>query len=223
MVALWAPGSAAFASKRVPALVLSIAGLRFGLMGVYQLSSDHAWEVRPAWSASGSRRSPPTLPTRPEYEDVFKRACPARPARRRPGGDQGAYAEQIARGSTRDRVRRAALEELVLAAEDRETESSANTFMIVSASNSPTESTVRLSGLLRRSIGTVSVTTIPAMSEPWNSSSARCRRGRGREDPRVFRALLLQHLDVLQQRAAGHDHVVADDRDLVLTRPAICR
>ena len=53
-----------------------------------------------------------------------------------------------------------------------ETESSANTFMIVSASSSPTDSTRRLSGLFRTSIGTVSVTTMPPSSAFLNRSSA---------------------------------------------------
>ena len=46
-----------------------------------------------------------------------------------------------------------------------ETESSANTFMIVSASSGATVSTVMLSGFAIGSIGTVSVTTIPAKPE----------------------------------------------------------
>ena len=41
---MWAPASAAFASKLVPALVLAIAGLRFLVTGVYQLTSSEAWE-----------------------------------------------------------------------------------------------------------------------------------------------------------------------------------
>src|SRR5581483_4224972 len=53
-----------------------------------------------------------------------------------------------------------------------ETESSANTFMIVSASRPEIGSTVMLSGRRRGSIGTVSVTTMPARSAAANRSSA---------------------------------------------------
>ena len=43
-VAVWIPASGAALSKLVPALVLTTAGLRFLVTGVYQLSGDHGWE-----------------------------------------------------------------------------------------------------------------------------------------------------------------------------------
>jgi succinate-acetate transporter protein len=43
-VAMWAPASAATASKLVPALVLATAGLRFLVTGLYQLTGVEAWE-----------------------------------------------------------------------------------------------------------------------------------------------------------------------------------
>ena len=94
---MWAPASAAAASKLVPALVLSTAGLRFVVTGLYQLTSSEAWEdaagviglllacfaVYAAYAA--------------EFEDVLKR--PLLPLGRRGKGEravQGTYAEQIA-------------------------------------------------------------------------------------------------------------------------------
>jgi succinate-acetate transporter protein len=96
-VAMWAPASAAFASKLIPALVLSIAGLRFLVTGLYQLTSNEAWEdtagviglllagfaIYAAYAA--------------ELEDVLKR--PVLPLGRRGRGESavtGTYAEQIA-------------------------------------------------------------------------------------------------------------------------------
>ena len=43
-VALWAPASSALASKLVPALVLATAGFGFLVTGLYQLTSNEAWE-----------------------------------------------------------------------------------------------------------------------------------------------------------------------------------
>jgi uncharacterized protein len=43
-VTIWVPGSAAAATKLVPALILTIAGLRFALTGVYQLTAAPGWE-----------------------------------------------------------------------------------------------------------------------------------------------------------------------------------
>ena len=97
MVAIWAPASAALSSKLVPALVLATAGLRFGLMGIYQLSADEVWEdaagivglALAAFAAYASYAA--------EYEDVLKRSV--LPLGRRGRGriaTQGTYAEQIA-------------------------------------------------------------------------------------------------------------------------------
>ena len=94
---MWAPASSAAASKLVPALVLATAGLRFIVTGLYQLTSDEAWEntagviglllagfaIYAAYAA--------------EFEDVLKR--PLLPLGRRGKGEQaveGTYAEQIA-------------------------------------------------------------------------------------------------------------------------------
>jgi uncharacterized protein len=95
--AMWAPASAATASKLVPALVLATAGLRFVITGLYQLTSNEAWEdtagliglllcafaVYAAYAA--------------EFEDVLKR--PLLPLGRRGKGElavKGTYAQQIA-------------------------------------------------------------------------------------------------------------------------------
>jgi succinate-acetate transporter protein len=96
-VAMWAPASAAFASKLVPGLVLSIAGLRFLVTGVYQLTSNEAWEdtagviglVLAAFAIYAAYAA--------ELEDVLKR--PVLPLGRRGRGEsavRGTYAEQIA-------------------------------------------------------------------------------------------------------------------------------
>ena len=96
-IAMWAPASAAAASKLVPAIVLGTAGVRFLLTGLYQLSSSETWEniaglvglllaalaVYAAYAA--------------EYEDVLKK--PVLPLGRRGKGQQamdGTYAQQIA-------------------------------------------------------------------------------------------------------------------------------
>lgn len=96
-VAMWAPASAAFASKLVPALVLSVAGLRFLVTGLYQLTSNEAWEdtagviglVLAAFAIYAAYAA--------ELEDVLKR--PVLPLGRRGRGEsavRGTYAEQIA-------------------------------------------------------------------------------------------------------------------------------
>ena len=89
--------------------------------------------------------------------------------------------------------------------------------MIVSASSPEIGSTVKFAGRLTGSTGTVSVTTIPARSAFANRSSAPSENS-----PCVVNT----HTAVApcsraaprhcEQRAAGHDHVVADDRDLPL-------
>jgi succinate-acetate transporter protein len=43
-VAMWAPASAALASKLVPAAVLGTAGLRFLVTGAYELSGASSWQ-----------------------------------------------------------------------------------------------------------------------------------------------------------------------------------
>jgi uncharacterized protein len=43
-VAMWVPASSGAAAKLVPAAVLATAGLRFLVTGVFQLTSDEAWE-----------------------------------------------------------------------------------------------------------------------------------------------------------------------------------
>jgi hypothetical protein len=43
-VAMWAPASAAMASKLVPAAVLTTAGLRFLVTGAFELSASVTWE-----------------------------------------------------------------------------------------------------------------------------------------------------------------------------------
>lgn len=96
-VAMWAPASAAFASKLVPALVLSIAGLRFLVTGVYQLTSKQGWEdtagviglVLAAFAIYAAYAA--------ELEDVLK--TPVLPLGRRGRGESaisGTYTEQIA-------------------------------------------------------------------------------------------------------------------------------
>jgi succinate-acetate transporter protein len=96
-LAMWAPASSATASKLVPALVLATAGLRFVVTGLYQLTSNEAWEdtagliglllcalaIYAAYAA--------------EFEDVLKR--PLLPLGRRGKGElavKGTYAQQIA-------------------------------------------------------------------------------------------------------------------------------
>lgn len=96
-VAMWAPASSAAASKLVPALVLATAGLRFVVTGIYQLTSNKAWEsaagviglVLAAFAVYAAYAA--------EFEDVLKR--PLLPLGRRGKGEQavkGTYAEQIA-------------------------------------------------------------------------------------------------------------------------------
>jgi succinate-acetate transporter protein len=95
--AMWAPASAAFASKLAPALVLSTAGVRFLVTGVYQLTADKAWEdaagviglILAAFAIYAAYAA--------EFEDVLKR--PLLPLGRRGKGElavKGTYADQIA-------------------------------------------------------------------------------------------------------------------------------
>ena len=48
-VAMLVPASAAYESKRVPFAVLSTAGLRFALTGLYELTASGGWEKAAAW------------------------------------------------------------------------------------------------------------------------------------------------------------------------------
>lgn len=96
-VAMWAPASAAFASKLVPALVLSIAGLRFLVTGLYQLTSNEAWENTAGVVGLLLGASAIYAAYAAELEDVLKR--PVLPLGRRGRGAsaiRGTYAEQVA-------------------------------------------------------------------------------------------------------------------------------
>ena len=48
-VAMLVPASAAYQSKRVPFAVLTTAGLRFALTGLYELTASGSWEKAAAW------------------------------------------------------------------------------------------------------------------------------------------------------------------------------
>ena len=96
-IAMWAPASAAAASKLVPALVLATAGLRFLLTGLYQLTAAAVWEdtagvvglVLCAFALYAAYAA--------EWEDVLKR--PVLPLGRRGKGAlavTGPYVQQIA-------------------------------------------------------------------------------------------------------------------------------
>jgi succinate-acetate transporter protein len=96
-IAMWAPASAAAASKLVPSLVLATAGLRFLLTGVYQLTSSEIWEniagivglILAALATYAAYAA--------EYEDALKK--PVLPLGRRGRGEQaleGTYAQQVA-------------------------------------------------------------------------------------------------------------------------------
>jgi uncharacterized protein len=96
-IAMWAPASSAATSKVVPALVLSTAGLRFLVTGLYQLTSNKLWEdtagviglVLAAFAVYAAYAV--------EFEDVLQR--PVLPLGRRGEGEmamKGTYAQQIA-------------------------------------------------------------------------------------------------------------------------------
>ena len=96
-VAMWAPASAAAASKVVPAAVLGTAGLRFLLTGIWELTGDEGWEnaagivglllaVLAVYAAYAA-----------ELEDALKRRV--LPLGRRGKGElavRGTYAQQVA-------------------------------------------------------------------------------------------------------------------------------
>jgi uncharacterized protein len=96
-IAMWAPASAAAASKLVPSIVLATAGVRFVLTGVYELTGSETWEniagivglVLAALALYAAYAA--------EYEDVLEK--PILPLGRRGKGQQaidGTYAQQIA-------------------------------------------------------------------------------------------------------------------------------
>lgn len=96
-VAVWAPASAATAGKLVPSLVLAIAGLRFVLTGIYEISGSGTWKhvagvvglILAALAVYAAYAA--------EWEDVLKR--PVLPLGRRGKGREaveGTYAQQVA-------------------------------------------------------------------------------------------------------------------------------
>ena len=101
------PFQDAFASKLAPALVLTTAGLRFMVTGIYQLTSSKSWEdtagviglLLAAFAIYAAYAA--------EFEDVLKR--PVLPLGRRGQGDlalKGTYAQQIANVAHEPGVRR---------------------------------------------------------------------------------------------------------------------
>lgn len=96
-VAMWAPAAAALASKRVVALVLVTAGLRFMIIGLYQLTTDEAWEDTAGVIGLALTGVAIYAAYAAEFEDVLKR--PVLPLGRRGRGEvavKGTYAQQIA-------------------------------------------------------------------------------------------------------------------------------
>ena len=96
-VAMWAPASSATASKLVPALVLATAGLRFVVTGLYQLTSNEAWEDTAGVIGLLLAGLALYAAYAAEFEDVLKR--PLLPLGRRGKGEEavkGTYAQQIA-------------------------------------------------------------------------------------------------------------------------------
>lgn len=96
-VAMWAPASAAAASKLVPAAVLGTAGLRFLLTGVYQLTADEGWEDAAGLVGLVLAALAVYAAYAAEYEDTLKRQV--LPLGRRGRGEvamQGTYVQQVA-------------------------------------------------------------------------------------------------------------------------------
>jgi uncharacterized protein len=96
-VAMWAPASSAAASKLVPALVLSTAGLRFVLTGIYELTANEGWENVAGVVGLALAAFAIYAAYAAEYEDVLKR--PLLTLGRRGRGElavKGTYAQQIA-------------------------------------------------------------------------------------------------------------------------------
>ena len=105
-LALWAPASAAAASKLVPALVLFTAGLRFGVTGLYQLTGAEAWEDAAGVVGLMLAAFAVYAAYAAEWEDVLKR--PLLPLGRRGKGElavTGPYVQQIAELHTEPGVR----------------------------------------------------------------------------------------------------------------------
>jgi succinate-acetate transporter protein len=97
MVAIWVPASSALTSKLVPAAVLTTAGIRFGVTGIFQLTGGNAWKN--AAGAIGLLLAALAVYAAyaAEYEDVMKRTV--LPFGRRGKGEtavSGTYAQQIA-------------------------------------------------------------------------------------------------------------------------------
>jgi hypothetical protein len=96
-LAMWAPASSALASKRVVALVLATAGLRFMVTGLYQLTTNEAWENAAGVIGLVLAAIAIYAGYAAEFEDVLKR--PVLPLGRRGKGElavKGNYAQQIA-------------------------------------------------------------------------------------------------------------------------------
>jgi succinate-acetate transporter protein len=95
-VAMWAPASAAAASKLVPAAVLATAGLRFGVTGLYQLTGSATWETVAGVVGLALAALAVYAAYAAEYEDVWK-SSPLSLGRRGEGKTavDGTYAEQI--------------------------------------------------------------------------------------------------------------------------------
>ncbi|NUT54511.1 MAG: hypothetical protein HOQ03_00825 [Thermoleophilia bacterium] len=95
--AMWAPASSAFVSKLAPALVLTTAGVRFVVTGLYQLTGSEAWEDAAGVIGLVLAALAVYAACAAEFEDVLKR--PLLPLGRRGRGRlavEGPYAEQIA-------------------------------------------------------------------------------------------------------------------------------
>ena len=106
-LAIWAPASSAFASKLAPALVLTTAGLRFMVTGIYQLTSSKSWEDTAGVIGLLLAALAIYAAYAAEFEDVLKR--PVLPLGRRGQGDlalKGTYAQQIANVAHEPGVRR---------------------------------------------------------------------------------------------------------------------
>jgi succinate-acetate transporter protein len=105
-VAMWAPASSALASKRVVAMVLATAGLRFVITGVYQLTSIEAWENTAGVIGLVLAAIAVYAAYAAEFEDVLKR--PVLPLGRRGRGERavnGTFTEQIANVANEPGVR----------------------------------------------------------------------------------------------------------------------
>jgi succinate-acetate transporter protein len=95
-IAMWAPASSAATSKLVPALVLSTAGLRFLVTGVYQLTSNEIWEDTAGVIGLILACFAVYAAYAVEFEDVLQRSV--LPLGRRGEGEmamKGTYAHQI--------------------------------------------------------------------------------------------------------------------------------